>query len=98
VKIQINYTPPTSQEIIEKIFEIDLTNNQNSTIQKAISLAVFFDILKEILPDIHESKDQFSANEKEKLAQLIQFLISQPDEVKNDISSEIDIVERFLLL
>lgn len=83
---------------MKKVFEVDLSNHQNSTIQIAISLALFFDALKEILPDTHENKQQFSESEKDKLTQLKQFLINQPDEVKNDISSEIDIVERFLLL
>jgi hypothetical protein len=98
VKVQISYTPSQSQEIIEKVFEIDLKNIQNSTIQKAISLAVFFDVMKEILPDSHENKEQFSVTEKEKLSHLKELLINQPEDVKKDLSSEIDIVERFLLL
>jgi Ca-activated chloride channel family protein len=98
VKIQISYTPSQSQEIIEKVFQVDLSNNHNSVIQKAISLAVFFDVLKEILPDTHEIKEKFEDSEKEKLNHLKEFLINQPDEVKSDLSNEIDIVERFLLL
>jgi Ca-activated chloride channel family protein len=98
LKIEIDYLPSNSDENVHKVFEIGFGNDQNSAIQKAISLALFFDIMKEVLPDYNQYKEKLDEEEKAKLNQLKTFLMIPAEDVKDDLSNEIDIIDRLLII
>lgn len=98
LKVEIDYLPSKSDENVHKVFEIELRNDHNSAIKKAISLALFTDTLKDVLPDYNQFKEKLGEDEKEKVNQLKTFLMNQSEDVRNDLSNEIDIIDRLLLI
>jgi hypothetical protein len=75
-----------------------LDKDQNSAIQKILSLSYFIDILKKFFQTISKKKEKFTNTNKEELNQLKSFLVNHTEDVKKIISNEIDIGDRFLFL
>jgi Ca-activated chloride channel family protein len=97
LKVEIQYTPFRSVESERKVFVANFVHSDALAIRKAIALSRYFDTLKELLPETSRGSLPFTNDDKAKLDQLKAFL-TQSNDIRHDLSIEIESLERLILL
>jgi hypothetical protein len=97
VKISLDYRPFGADADRHQEYEIPLRDEPDPIVQKAFVLSVYYETMRELLPEADVRKEMFDRGESEQLRKLRSFLVDQPRDISSDLVLEIEMIDRLIL-